>query len=173
MSNHTKTIPVDLAREIARQAEVRLTAIGGLAVAADARATMLCGIFGAASIGLGAAVLAYLGVDHHVVRLIASGTVTSTLLLAASFIAAFAGAPRNFWLAGGMPNTLRDWAWENGHWRTETEMLDGTAQRLSIAIERDGELLARESLLVISSLWVAASSIALGLLTYCLFPYFA
>jgi hypothetical protein len=50
------TTPLELAREIARQGETRLMAVMGLATAADARATTLCGIFGAGSIGLGAAV---------------------------------------------------------------------------------------------------------------------
>jgi hypothetical protein len=173
MTNQKVAIPVDLAREIARQAETRLMAIMALATAADSRATMLCGIFGAASVGLGAAVLAYLGTDHHSARLIVTGAVTAVLFLAAAIIAAFAGAPRDFWLAGGMPKALRDWAWEGKRWRSEAEMLDGTAQRLADAIERDRQLLERESRIVISSLWVAAAAVLLGLIAYFLIPYFA
>jgi hypothetical protein len=173
MSNHHQMMPVDLAREIARQAETRLMAIMALATAADARATMLCGIFGAASVGLGAAVLTYLGTDHPAARLIASGTVTAVLFLAAAIIAAFAGAPRDFWLAGGMPKALRDWAWEGTRWRSEAEMLDGTAQRLADAIDLDRRLLERESRLVNSSLWVAAAAVILGLTAYFLIPCFS
>ena len=171
MSN--TTIPLELAREIARQAETRLMAIMQLATAADARATTLCGIFGAGSVGLGAAVLAYLGVEHHASRLIATGTVTAVLLLTASIIAGCAGAPRDFWLAGGMPGALRSWAWNGTQWRSEAEMLDGTAQRLAEAIDRDRQLLELESRLVISSLYVAGFSVFVGISVYLIFPCFA
>lgn len=150
-------------------------AIMALATAADARATLLCGIFGAASVALGAAVLAYLGTDHHSARLIWSGTVTAVLLLAAAGIAAFAGAPRDFYIAGGMPKELRAWAWDRdgARWRSEAEMLDGNAQRLADAIELDRRLLDRESRRVIHSLWVAASAVILGPTAYFVIPCFA
>lgn len=170
--NPEDAMPPEIAREIARQADARLMAVMALATAADARATMLCGIFGAGSVGLGAAVLGYLGTEHFASRLVASGAVTAILLFAAAVIAAFAGAPRDFWLAGGKPQALRDWAWNGTQWRSETELLDGTAQRLAVALERDRRLLERESHLVIISLWVAASSVLLGLLTYFLFSRF-
>jgi hypothetical protein len=51
-------MPVELAREIARQGETRLAAIMSLATAADLRATTLTGIFGGASVAFIVAVLA-------------------------------------------------------------------------------------------------------------------
>jgi hypothetical protein len=171
--NQDTAVPLELAREITRQAETRLMVIMQLAIAADARATMLCGIFGAASVGLGAAVLAYLGSGHPASRLILSWTVTAVLLLAASIIAAFATAPRDFWLAGGMPITLRRYARNDTEWRSEAEMLDGIAQGLAESIERDRELLEQESRRVRFSLWFALAAVIFGPIVYFLFPYFA
>jgi hypothetical protein len=171
--NQDTAVPLELAREIARQAETRLMAIMALATAADARATMLCGIFGAGSVGLGAAVLAYLGTDHPSARLIASGTVTAGLLLVASIIVAVAGAPRDFWLAGSMPIILRRYAWNDIGWRSEAEMLDGIAQRLAESIEHDRQLLEQESRRVRFSLWFALAAVLFGPVVYCLFPCFA
>jgi hypothetical protein len=76
MRNHDVPIPVGLAREIARQGEARLNALISIATAADLRATTLCGIFGAASIGIGTAVLAYLTTDHPLTKLIAAGGIS-------------------------------------------------------------------------------------------------
>jgi hypothetical protein len=171
--NQDTPMPLELAREIARQAETRLMAIMALATAADARATMLCGIFGAGSVGLGAAVLAYMGTEKPIWRFIAAAAATAVLLLVASIIAAFAGAPRDFWLAGGTPNILRPYAWKNTEWRSEAEMLDGFAQRLAESIERDCQLLEQESCRVRFSLWFALAAVLSGPVVYYLFPCFA
>lgn len=167
----TAAMPLDLAREIARQAELRLDAVMTLTNGAVVRATMLCGIFGTASVGLGAAVLAYWGTEHASLRLIISGTSTATLLFLAAIMAAFAGAPRDFWIAGGAPHELRTWAWRGTQWRSEAELLDAIAQRLGKAIEADRQILEQESRRVIQSLWVALGSILFGLFVYIAFPH--
>jgi hypothetical protein len=163
---NTPKIPINLeiAREIARQGELRLTGIMALAIAQDARATTLCGTFGAASIALAAGVLAYVGTDHHDSVLILSGAVTAALLFVAAIVAAYAGAPSEFWIPGGMPRDLRKWAWDVEHhrWRTEIEMLDATAQRLAIYIDRDKKALQREGRLVRLSQGIAFAAAIFG-----------
>jgi len=167
MSDHTKGIPLELAREIARQGEARLNAVMALSTAAVARATMLCGIFGAASIGLVAAVLAYVGTaPHPAAELVWAGATTASLLFLAAVLAACAGAPRNFWLPGGMPRALRERAWDEGRWRSESELLDATAAGQAAAIDADRALIERESLIVRGSLWLALASMPIGIATY-------
>lgn len=170
MSTHQTAepaIPLGLAREIARQGEVRLNAVMALTTAAVARATTLCGVFGAASIALVAAVLAYVATAPHlVVGLILGGAVPSALLFLSAILAGTAGAPRDFWLPGGMPRSLRDAAWSNGHWRSEEEVLDAMAAGLANAIETDRRHLEHESLIVRCSLWLSAVSAPAGILAY-------
>ena len=170
MADQSPSIPVELAREIARQGEVRLEAILGLTTIAVARATSLCGIFGGSSVALGAAVLTYLTNGHPHVRIVAAGIVTSLLLLVAAMLAAFAGVSRNFYISGGLPEDLRTWSWNGTSWRTETEMLDAFGQRLSRSIEKNMWILARESRLLNWSLRAALIAIGAGLLTYAVAP---
>lgn len=103
-------MPIDLAREIARQGEVRLSAIMNLATAADLRATTLCGIFGAGFVGITAAVLAVLASNHPSSALIASGVILSFGLFVAAIFAARAGAPGDLFIGGGNPDSLREWS---------------------------------------------------------------
>lgn len=159
------SIPVELAREIARQGEVRLEATLGITTIAVARGTSLCGIFGGGSIALGAAVLTYLTNGHPDVKVVTAGTVTSLLLLIAAVLAALAGVSRDFYISGGFPEDLRTWSWNGTRWRTEAEVLDAFGQRLSRSIEKSMWILARESRLLNWSLWSALIAIGAGLLT--------
>jgi len=129
-------IPTALAREIARQGEVRLNAVLALTTLAVNRAIMLCGIFGAASVALCAAVLTYLGTEHYALRLVWSGAATAGLLFLAAVAAAYAAAPRTFALAGGEPDLLRAAAWDGFGWREESYVLDATATRFALALAR-------------------------------------
>lgn len=52
--------------------------------------------------------------------------------------------------------------WERNCWRSETEMLDATAERLGKLIDRDRELLEASSRRLRRSLWVALAAILLG-----------
>jgi hypothetical protein len=155
-------IPVQLAREIARQGEERLKALMHLGTAADLRATTLIGIFGAAAVAIGAAVLANLGSGHLPGPLVFAGIVTCLLLFAAAFMAAWAGAPCDFFIPGGNPEILRDWSWEEGAWRTEVEALDATAQRYEKSISDDQKILERSSRWVKRALWTAFAAPILG-----------
>jgi hypothetical protein len=130
---------------------------------------MLCGVFGAAGIALGAAILAYLGAPPpHAAKFIASGTTTALLLLLASGVAGFSSASRDFWIAGGDPTQLRDWAWNGEKWRSEIEMLDATAQRLGNLIDKNRDLLAVGAQRVNAALLIALASIAAGVFAFCL-----
>jgi len=158
-------MPVELAREIARQGETRLTAITSLATAADLRATTLCGIFGASSVAVAAAVLAGISAGRSV-NMILAGAIVSFGLFRAALIVAHAGAPRNFFIGGGNPDILREWSWDHGKWRTEGEMLDATACRYAASIAANRTLLELGSRRVTASLCVAGSSLPIGLAAF-------
>lgn len=168
MSSPNPMMPPGVAEEIARQAELRLESTKDVAAITVARATTLCGIFGAAAVALAAAVLAYLGVDHREAKLIAAGSVAAFILLVASGLAAFAGASRKFRVAGCDPVELREWCWDAqaARWRSESELWDAIGQKLAPAIKENRELLAREGALVNASLGVALAAVVLGTLTY-------
>lgn len=168
MSKQGPAIPRELAQEIARQAESRLQSTKDIAGITVARATTLCGIFGAAAIALAAAVLAYLGVNDHETRLVAAGALTAVILLLAAGLAALAGASRKFRVAGCDPIELRKWCWDaqSATWRSEEELFDAIGQKLAPAIEANRDLLAREGRLVNISLGVALAAVVFGLLTY-------
>jgi hypothetical protein len=159
-----------LAREIVRQGEARLEAIMALTIAAVTRATTLCGVFGAGSIALVAAVLAYLGTEHPIARLLIAGSVTASLLLVASVLAAFAGTSRKYWGAGAIPSELRNWSWSTcgagTRWSTEEELLDAVGERLDKAIDKNLRLIRREGFLVNLSLWVALAAVIAGPVAY-------
>lgn len=167
MAESKSKIPTELAREIVRQGEARLEAIMGLSTAAVARATTLCGIFGAASVALGAAVLAYLGVENHAAGLVLGGAVTAVMLFVASALAALSGAARNFYIKGGRPAQLLEWAWdaERERWWSEGALLKAIGDRLTKAIDVNGQLLERESRLVNWSLRIGLASVLFGALT--------
>jgi hypothetical protein len=158
-------MPLGLAREIARQGEARLTAITSLATAADLRATTLCGIFGAASVAVTAAVLASISANRPI-NLILAGAVVSLGLFGAALIAAHAGAPRDFFVGGGNPDILREWSWDGYKWRSEVEMLDATACRYAASIGANRKLLELSSRRVIAALCVAGSSLPIALIAF-------
>lgn len=142
-SDESSGFPIELAREIARQGEVRLSSLMSLATAADLRATTLCGICGAGAIGLMAAVLALMasGSDHQSAPLIAGGVASSACLFISAIIAAVSGAPRDFYLNGGNPDTLRNCSWTGAGWRNEIEMLDATGVRYAHSVAANAAIL--------------------------------
>ena len=112
MATNPAGTSVDLAREIARQGEVRLTALTSLATAADLRPATLCGIFGATAVAIGAAALANGVSGHPIWTLIAAGMTASLGLFAAAIAAARAAMPQDFYVSGGNPDELRQWSWD-------------------------------------------------------------
>jgi len=160
------TAPIELLREIARQGEVRLNSLLALATAADLRATTLCGIFGAAAVGTSAATLASLTVADPNSSLILAGVVASLGLFIAAVVAAISGAPRNFYVGGGNPDRLRDWAWTGEGWRDIGEMLDATAMRYADIIEKNREILEAGSWRIIVSLGIGFASPCLAIIAY-------
>jgi hypothetical protein len=159
-------MPIELAREIARQGEARLAAIMGLATAADLRATTMCGIFGASSVAIAAAELASIASGHAVPSVIVAGAAASLALFVAAFLAAYAGAPRDFFIPGGNPDILRQWSWDGGKWRGEAEMLDATACRYATSIAANGRLLERGSKIIKTAFWFAGTSIPIGVAVF-------
>ena len=165
-----QTMPLELAREIARQGDARLVALMNLATAADLRATTLFGILGAASVGIGTAVLAAMaantGSDHPFTRLIWAGIVTALGLFAGAIISAVSGAPRDFYVTGGDPDSLRQWSWTDDRWRSEVDMLDATAQRYAVSIARNKRILQSGSVRVNCAIVLALASPVVGTAVY-------
>lgn len=165
-AEESNAMPVNVAREIAHQGELRLDALLKLATAADQRATTMCGIFGATCVAVFAGVLALFAASDPDIRLMVGGTVTAVCLFAAAVIAAMAGAPRDFYIGGGSPDLLRNWSWADGGWRDEVAMLDASAQRHAIAIAEDKKLLESGSKRVISSLVLGTAAAPAGIAAY-------
>lgn len=169
MNKHYPQMSLELAREIARQGDKRLDAILSIATAADLRATTLCGIFGAASVGVGAAVLGTLTSAAPPAALIAAGAATGFFLFIASVLAALAGVPRNFFIAGGDPDTLREWSWDKHQWRNETQMLDATAQRQAESIQKDRKILENGTAFIRWAIFFGLASPLAGVASYFFF----
>jgi hypothetical protein len=156
-------MPPELAREIARQGEARLSALASLGTASDLRATTLCGIFGAGAVAMGAALLAGIISEHPPgFPLIVSGAVVAAGLFVAAIIVGYAAAPRDFYIAGGNPDALRDWSWQGTGWCSEVEMLDATAQRYARSISANRENLERGSRRVRLALLIGCAAPTLG-----------
>jgi len=162
----THPMPTEVAREIARQGEARLIALMALATAADLRATTLCGIFGASSVAIAAAVLSSIASGHGILRLSLTGGIVAFGLFFAALIAAHAGAPRDLFIAGGNPDILREWSWDAGKWRSQKDMLDATACRYAKSIAANRELLELGSRRMIAALSVAGASVPIGILAF-------
>jgi hypothetical protein len=165
-SPEANPIPIELAREIARQGDARLTALMGLATAADLRATTFCGILGAGSVGAAAAVLAVFVSEHRSAPLIAGGIVLSLGLFLGAICAAWASAPRDFFVGGGNPDKLRGWAWVGDHWRDEFEMLDASAERYARSIAANRTQLTSNSRWMKAALWIALATLVVSIATF-------
>lgn len=93
-------------KELVHQGEVCLSDTVRLAIAADSRATTLCGIFGAAGVALLAAAAANFSSQHSERAFIAAALVAGILFIFASAVAAFAARPADFHVGGDQPQRL-------------------------------------------------------------------
>lgn len=166
MSDNGNSIPAGIAREIARQGEVRLSALMSLGTASDARAATLCGIFCTAFIALAAAVLAEFASDRHSMALIWSGTTSGLCMFIAAILAAIACAPGDWYVAGGNPDLWRPWSYSGGKWIDETSMLDALGVQYASAISTDKAILERDSKRVIWAMIFAIVAAPLGVMTF-------
>jgi hypothetical protein len=96
----------DVLKELVHQGEVCLSDTVRLAIAADARATTLCGIFGAAGVALLAAAAANFASPHGEGAFIVAAIVAGVLFIFASALAAFAARPADFFAGGDEPRRL-------------------------------------------------------------------
>ena len=96
------------------------------------------------------------------IPLIVSGAVVAAGLFVAAIIVGYAAAPRDFYIAGGNPDALRDWSWQGTGWCSEVEMLDATAQRYARSIAENRENLERGSRRVRLALLVGCAAPTLG-----------
>lgn len=154
---------LELAREMARQGEVRLAALVTIGVAADSRANTLCGIFFATATGVAAALVACLGFPIKIpTTMFAAGIVVAATLFVAAIIAAISGRPRLFGVPGATPDKLRQWWSANAGWRDEASMLDATAIRYSTLIEQNKHVLEHNGKLFLCALMLAAMALPIG-----------
>jgi hypothetical protein len=93
-------------KELVHQGEVCLSDTVRLAIAADARANTLCGIFGAAGVALLAAAAANFASQHGERAFVVATTVAGSLFIFASAVAAFAARPIDFFAGGDQPRRL-------------------------------------------------------------------
>lgn len=93
-------------RELVHQGEICLSDTVRLAIAADARANTLCGIFGAAGVALLAAAAANFSSQHGERAFMTAAIVAALLFICASGLAAFAARPTNFFAGGDQPRRL-------------------------------------------------------------------
>jgi hypothetical protein len=166
MTAEHSQIPTELAREIARQGEVRLAALTTIGIAADSRANMLCGILGATCTAVLAGVVACMALNPPLSRVASAGIVVAATLFASAIVAAWAGVPRDFYVAGGQPKKLRLWSWKGSDWRDEAEMLDASAIRYALLIDRDSRILDAGSKRFMRALILAGAALPLGVLVY-------
>ena len=69
--------------------------------------------------------------------------------------------PEDFYVAGGNPDNLRDWAWDGTTWRSEADFLESTIFRYGKSIKKNGEILEAGSKRIrVACLLAAASPIA-------------
>jgi hypothetical protein len=150
---------------------MRLNAMAGIATAADQRAITLCSVLGAAAIGIGAAVLAETTSDHPLTRLIVPGCIVVMGLLIGAFVAAYAGAPSDFYVSGHDPSELRTWSWNGSGWRSESDLLDAAGQRYANAIAFNKKKLTSGSKSVNIAIFIALTSPIFGLAAFILMPH--
>lgn len=165
-------ISIDLAREIARQGEVRLTALTSLATAADLRATTFCGIFGATAVAVCAATLANAASDHRIWPLIAAGAFTFIGFFISALMVGVVAMPQDFRVGGGNPDKLREWSWDGSEWRSEAEMLDATVMRYGKSIRENCRVLEDGSRWVIAAFAIAMGSPLANVAAFFLTKYF-
>jgi hypothetical protein len=103
LSAHTD---LNVLKELLRQGEACLTETLRLAIAADSRATALCGIFGAAGVTLLAASAVNVSGAHPELAIVVAAVAAACLFLCASALAAFGGRPISFYISGYEPRRL-------------------------------------------------------------------
>lgn len=156
----------DLLREFVRQGEVKLNAILELATAANLRATTLCGIFGTSSVALGGAVLAYAASNHQHLPLILAGIVAGLGFFIAAMVAGWATVPRDFYIAGASPDSLRTRAWLGRGWCSLDEVLGAMGQRYAEDIAKDTKILAGDAHCVAWAIGIGFAAPWLGIAVY-------
>jgi hypothetical protein len=148
--------------EILRQAEACLTATERLAIAADQRATRLCGTFGGATVALLAGAMALIAKDSEG-SLVAGLAATATLMFIACILAAVAARPRDFQVAGYEPRLLLP-----GCSNKET-MIRFIVEDTQQCINTNRRALEGAATLLVSSLWVGGAAVLAGIGAFVIF----
>jgi hypothetical protein len=153
-------IPEASAREILRQAEVQMSDILAISIAADQRAMTLCSTFGAVAAGLVAADVAICAIQKFDFSVAVSLGIMALGFLTASLTCGFSGRPRQYFAAGYEPAKLI-LAASDEVWAIRYSAQD---LQLRIAVNRDS--LRRVAGLTNAGFRIAIGSILLAILVF-------
>ena len=159
-------MPIGVAREIARQGEVRLATLLTTAIAADLRAITFAGILGATATVIAGATLAHWTSSGPRLQLVLCGGVVALMLFIAMALAIWTGRAANFKYPGGNPDSLREWAWDGEGWRDEIQLLDATGARYEESINRNAWFLIKNGRIFNAAMYVSSAALPLGLVAF-------
>ena len=170
MTEQVHRMPIGVAREIARQGEIRLGALLTTAIAADLRAITFAGLIGATATVVAAATLAHWTSAEPRRSLLWAGGVVAMLLFTAMALAIWTGRASNFRFPGGNPDSLREWAWDSdaGSWRDEAQLLDAAGGRYEESINRNAWFLIMNGRVFNAAICTSIAALPVGLVTFLL-----
>lgn len=151
----------DVLHELLRQGEACLSETLRVAIAADSRATSLCGIFGAAGVALMAASAGNFAGSRPEPAFIAAAIMAAILFLCASALAAIGGRPSDFYIGGYEPRRL---ASVTDH----LSQLRYIAADIQMRIDANRCAMRRSAARVNGALALAGLAIATGVVTFIL-----
>lgn len=156
------SLPEATVASVHKQAEDCLAGTVALAIAADARATTLTGIFGGAAVALlagGATILA--APDHQAfIPLLASVCTGALFLLAAALLSAYACRPVDFFVGGYEPKLLSKSA------QDMTWLLKYATNDVQVRIDTNRETLASSARKVNWAMGLALLAVLAGILVF-------
>jgi hypothetical protein len=153
-------VPTDGVRELHRQAETCLAGTVQLALGSDQRATVMAGMFGAASVALLAAIATVIAGSAPNYPFIGGAGAMSLLLFAAAIASAMAAAPTDFHVGGYEPKRFARSA-TNVDW-----MLRYATEDMQDRIDMNRAVLERSSRLLRTGMAFAVGAIPFGIMAF-------
>jgi hypothetical protein len=153
-------IPEECVRELHRQAETCLAGTVQLALGSDQRATLMAGMFGAASVALLAAIATLLAASKLNTPFIGGAAAMALSLFIASIASAMAAAPTDFHVGGYEPKRFARSA-ANVEW-----MLRYATEDMQARIDKNREVLERSSGLLRTGMFFAGAAIPFGIVIF-------
>lgn len=147
-------------REIHRQGEEVLKGTVALALAADQRATTLCGIFGGGAVALLAAAATILAGTNPTASLLVAALLSACLLFVASLLCASAARPTDFYVSGYEPRFLITSAAD------EMWMLRYAVEDVQMRIGANRKALEHAACLALWGMRVAGGAVVVGVAAF-------